>query len=104
VPVAPEESAAPPEMNMEKTLSGYKKPKTQETVDKLPKTYQQAPLQIPPIFDGSQMLVFGLFKNNIPTGVHISAKSPDGPLTMDIPVSSDSLENTFHFPYNLLLL
>jgi len=85
-PVA-KESGTPPEVNMEKTLTGYKKPKEQETVDKLPKTYQQAPVQIPPIFDGSQMLVLGLFQNEIPTGVHISGKSPDGPLTLDIPVS-----------------
>lgn len=42
---------------------------------------KQAPKRIPPVHDGSQLLVFGMFRGNIPTAAVITAKSLDGELT-----------------------
>jgi hypothetical protein len=50
--------------------------------------FSQAPKNIPPIFDGNQLVVFGMFPldHDKPTGVKIIANSPDGPLSLEIPV------------------
>ena len=64
-----------------------------------PDTAVASPIQVPekisPVFDGSQLLVFGVFQSSIPTGVTITAESPDGPLSLNIKLEvSSSLELT----------
>ena len=80
VPSPPENSSALMAVNTEKTLMGYGKPAK--------KYYRQAPEKIPPIFDGSQLLIFGVFENpdEIVTGCTITADSPDGLLSIYIQV------------------
>ena len=82
-------------VNKIKSLIGYGKPKEGEEVTKTEaspteatkKSYRQAPEKIPPVFDGSQLLVFGIFESGEkPTGATIVADSPDGPLSIDIEV------------------
>jgi len=84
----PETSA---NLNRKKSLFGSKKPVNQETSKKELKQqskYFQAPKEIPPIFDGSQLLVVGVFPNTrIPTGMKITAQTPDGPLSLELLVT-----------------
>ena len=93
----PEKSSPPAPVNTEKTLMGYGKTveapaekSTAASSESVPtkKPYRQAPERIPPIFDGSQLLVFGVFENpdEKPTGCTITAESPDGPLSVEIQV------------------
>ncbi|CAL8104254.1 unnamed protein product [Orchesella dallaii] len=75
-------------VNKEKTLMGYNKP-----IEPVPESrieYKQSPKQIPPIHDGSQLLVFGLFHRECPSGVVITALSPDGPLTIRLEHSDEN--------------
>ncbi len=83
----------PIELNKNKTLTGYNKPINSEV--KHPE-FSQSPKNIPPIFDGNQLVVFGMFSpdHDKPTGVKIIANSPDGPLSLEIPVSVASKTNT----------
>lgn len=79
-------------LNREKTLLGYNKPiedsslTTETAASPEPPKNKQSPKRIPPVYDGSQMLVFGLFKDEIPKAVTIKAQSPDGPLSVRIEV------------------
>ena len=75
-------------INTEKTLLGYGKPvKGNENVTARDQTYKQVPEKIPPIYDGSQLLVFRIFgPGEMPTGVNITAESPDGPLSIQVEV------------------
>ena len=82
-PTAQDSKALLPK-NTSKTLLGYGKPlEPGSEGNSSIKSYRQAPEKISPVFDGSQLLVFGLFLNmeEKPTGVTITADSPDGPLT-----------------------
>jgi len=73
-------------INQVKTLLSYGKPFSAEKA-KSPKTYKQIPDEISQIFDGDQLVVFGVFPTNeVPTGVEIVAESPDGPLSININV------------------
>lgn len=77
-----------PVLNKMKTLLGYNKPietDNELTSDSLPRV-EQSPETIPPVFDGSQLLVFGLFRNDCPKSVLITAQSPDGPLSARVEV------------------
>ncbi|CAG7721881.1 unnamed protein product [Allacma fusca] len=86
-------------INKEKTLMGYGKPVETETVEKssavlndaapVKKSYLQAPEKVPPIFDGSQLVILGVFDNpeEKPTGAVITADSPDGPLSVQLELS-----------------
>ncbi|XP_035700370.1 von Willebrand factor A domain-containing protein DDB_G0292740 [Folsomia candida] len=88
-------SATSVELNPEKTLFGYNKPLQPEIIKE--KTFSQSPKNIPPIFDGQQMVVFGIFHPGVdkPSGVMITANSPDGPLTLNISMSdANVLGNT----------
>lgn len=76
-----------PQLNKEKTLLGYNKPMEVDSHSHSPPKNRQSPRRIPPVYDGSQLLVFGLFKEDIPKGATISAKSPDGPLSIKVEVS-----------------
>ncbi len=86
----PEKKEVP--INKEKTLLGYNKPiedscsTTETTASPEPPKNKQSPKRIPPVYDGSQLLVFGLFKDKIPKAVTIKAQSPDGPLSIRIEV------------------
>lgn len=48
--------------------------------------YQQSPKRIPPVHDGSQLIIFGLFKDKVPHSATLTAKSPDGELTLRVEV------------------
>ncbi|CAL8104245.1 unnamed protein product [Orchesella dallaii] len=75
-------------VNKEKTLMGYNKP-----IEPVPESgvgYKQSPKKIPPIHGGSQLLVFGLFHAECPSGVVITALSPDGPLTIRLEHSDEN--------------
>lgn len=56
------------------------------------KSWKQAPRKIPPVHDGSQMLIFALFTGQQPKSVTIKAQSPDGPLTIKVDVRTFKLE------------
>lgn len=58
-----------PVLNKKKTLLGYNKPIESDslTPESSPKI-KQSPKRIPPVYDGSQLLVFGLFKNYCESG------------------------------------
>lgn len=88
-------SATSVELNPEKTLFGYNKPLQPEIIKE--KTFSQSPKNIPPIFDGQQMVVFGIFHPGVdkPSGVMITANSPDGPLTLNISVRAKDCINLF---------
>lgn len=73
-----------PVLNKEKTLLGYNKPIEPDTKTVIRK---QSPKRIPPVYDGSQMLVFGLFNDECPKYVIIKAQSPDGQLTIKVEVT-----------------
>lgn len=88
--LAPVEQQPTPVLNKKKTLLGYNKPiESKESLNKasFPKI-RQSPKRIPPVYDGSQLLVFGLFRNDeCPKSVLITAQSPDGPLTVRVEVT-----------------
>ena len=55
-----------PEVQAEKTLLGYKKPKAEPEVS----STGQAPFMIPPIYDGHRLLAYRLFDHKeVPTGM-----------------------------------
>ncbi len=56
-PLQLQEGPVMPELEKKKTLLGYMKPKVQNGVPR----EGQAPLAIPPVFDGSRLLVYKLF-------------------------------------------
>lgn len=89
---------AAPVINKEKTLLGYNKPVEPESGQQA-KSHQQSPKNIPPVYDGSQLLVFGMFHDKLPTAVLIKAQSPDGPLTLKIEV----LDQCFVLIYYILM-
>lgn len=82
-----EEKEAPP-LNKTKTLLGYNKPMEPDSITVKPiQKIRQSPQKIPTVFDGSQMLVFGLFTGSeCPTSALVTAQSPDGPLTVRVEV------------------
>lgn len=77
-----------PVLNKTKTLLGYNKPIESDslTITESRPKIRQSPKIIPPVYDGSQLLVFGLFQNECPKYVLIRAQSPDGPLTVKVEV------------------
>lgn len=77
-------SQPPPVLNKEKTLVGYNKPI--EPATDVEEVFIQAPRKIPAVFDGNQLVVFGVFPKDKPTGAIITAESPDGPLILNIEV------------------
>jgi len=82
--------AQPVQINLEKTRlrSGKALPSTSGAEAESPKsTYSQVPKRVAPIYDGSQLLVFGLFSSELPSAATITAQSPDGPLSIKIQVS-----------------
>ena len=78
-----------PEVETQKTLLGYNKPKVSEEQKKILQLQGQAPIRIQPIYDGSRLLVYHLFsdkESTIPTGVTVMATTPDGPLSVQLPI------------------
>ena len=78
-----------PEIETQKTLLGFMKPKKSSNAKKVLHLDGQAPLKIPPIYDGSRLLVYHLFLENettIPKSVTINAKTPDGLLSVELPI------------------
>lgn len=47
----------------------------------------QAPKVLPPIFEGTLLLVYGFLKSSSPTTVTLSAKSSLGPISFSIPIN-----------------
>jgi len=80
-----------PELETSKTLLGFMKPKMTEKSEskKVLSLRGQAPLRIPPVYDGTRLLVYRLFEaedGKLPTMVKITAQTPDGPLSVELPV------------------
>ncbi|CAL8143672.1 unnamed protein product [Orchesella dallaii] len=75
-------------INKVKTLLGYNKPL--ESVSQSTTGNKQSPKRIPPVYDGSQLLVFGLFNSECPSSVVMKALSPDGPLTITVEHSTEN--------------
>jgi len=78
-----------PEIETRRTLLGFMKAK--KTSPKLLQLQGPAPLKIPPIYDGSRLLVYHLFSEKvktIPKSVTITANTPDGPLSVDLTISN----------------
>ena len=48
----------------------------------------QAPVRIPPVFAGGRLTVYGFVKGARPSNVRLTATSPSGPLSFDVPVSA----------------
>ena len=67
-------------------------PETSQPDDKeLFSPYGQAPMTIPPIFDGQRLLAYRLFnkEEGKPVWVRIVAESPDGPLSIEIDITGN---------------
>jgi len=80
-----------PELEKSKTLLGFMKPKKTEKngAKKVLSLNGQAPIRIPPIYDGTRLLVYRLFAAKdqaLPTKVKITAQTPDGPLSVDLSI------------------
>ena len=87
-----------PELETKPTLLGYMKPKPprpMEATEKKLSRFSQAPAQIPPIYDGTRLLVYKLFhpESGVPKSVKITALTPDGPLSVEIPIEEKSYLN-----------
>ncbi len=82
-----------PKVETKKTLLGYMKPKPDKSVP----TTGQAPLVLPPVYDGSRLLVYRLFgKEERPTAAKVTADTPDGPLEAEIRLEeSGRIEGNF---------
>lgn len=103
IPVVVKPDPKPVIINKEKTLVGYNKPIEPEADEDVEIIFdgatvaweeiqwkkKQSPKKIPPVHDGCQMVVFGMFKNDCPKSVSIKAESPDGPLTIKVELSPD---------------
>jgi len=87
-----------PELETSRTLMGFMKPKKAKKCEakKVISLHGQAPLRIPPIYDGTRLLVYRLFaaKDEVmPTKVEITAQAPDGPLSVDLPIEKSCFLN-----------
>jgi Ca-activated chloride channel family protein len=51
----------------------------------------QAPLDVPPVFAGSRLLVYGFTRGARPTAVRLSATSPSGPQSFEVPIGAAPL-------------
>jgi len=91
-----------PKLNTEKTLLGYGKP-IETPHDESKVIFNQVPEKIPPIYDGTQLLVFGLFESSLPTGVRITAESPDGPLSIEVKVNGGTSYPLISCQYYLVM-
>jgi len=82
-----------PEVETKPTLLGFMKPSPK--IAKKLSSFGQAPNQIPPIYDGTRLLAFRLFspESGVPRSVKIEAQTPDGPLSVEIPVDEKSFLN-----------
>lgn len=78
--------------SMVRSLLGYVSPNASST-PKARILCHQAPYHVPPIFDNTHFLVYGMFDgaaaHQLPRAVKISAKSPDGPLTVELPLEAE---------------
>ncbi|XP_037026786.1 von Willebrand factor A domain-containing protein 5A-like [Bradysia coprophila] len=90
-------------LNKTKTLLGYNKPiESDELTSETSPRIKQSPEKIPPVFDGSQLIVFGLFKNDCPKSVLITAQSPDGPLTVRVEHSPSNVQGDVRLLFHRL--
>jgi hypothetical protein len=84
------DGAFEPELEKKRTLLGFMKPKKE--TKRVLRLDGQAPIRIPPIYDGTRLLVYRLFAADaVPKTVKITAQTPDGPLSVDLPVEEKSL-------------
>eukprot|EP00095_Tigriopus_kingsejongensis_P011133 maker-scaffold1161_size58349-snap-gene-0.8 protein:Tk11133 transcript:maker-scaffold1161_size58349-snap-gene-0.8-mRNA-1 annotation:"hypothetical protein DAPPUDRAFT_309817" len=85
-----ESTPVAPEVVTEKTLLGFMKPKEPEG-QAIP-VLGQCPFVIPPVFDGTRLLAYRLFgADEKPKKVTITAKTPSGPLSVDLDVVKEVL-------------
>lgn len=83
-------------INKLKTTFGYNKPAESASTSENIKCDGfsigiQTPKHISPIYNGSQLLAFGIYKDKVPIEVRFKAKSPDGPISDTISVSFNQL-------------
>jgi len=70
------------------SLLSYTSPSAKEQ----PVIIKQAPFIIPPIFDRNHFRVYCIFTGDkLPTSVTVIAESPDGPLTVELPVNENNI-------------
>jgi Ca-activated chloride channel family protein len=50
----------------------------------------QAPTTVPPVFANGRLTLYGFVKGNLPSSVRLTATSPSGPLTFDVPIPEAS--------------
>ena len=91
------------ELETKKTLLGYMKPtKTEKRGDKdniNHEMFGQVPTNVPPIFDGSRLLLYHIFETEcpIPNNVTITAETPDGSLSAEIVIDESNILDTGNF-------
>ena len=61
---------------------------TDVKVDWIGADVTQAPAKVPPIFADRRLLVYGFCRDARPTAVRLSANSPSGPLTFEVPLDA----------------
>jgi hypothetical protein len=60
---------------------------TDVAVDWVDGEVTQAPLQVPPVFAGRELLLYGLVTKARPRAVRLTASSPSGPIVSEVPLS-----------------
>ena len=93
-PPAPAPAPAAPTGQIVGSLMGYLDPPAQKPkAPPEPKAEVfQAPYVVPPVFDSQHFLIYGMFsENKPPSSVKISARSPDGPLEVELPVDGEKI-------------
>ena len=83
---APAPAPAAPSGAIVRSLLGYVSP--QASAPPAPRAeVHQAPFEVPPIFDSQHFLIYAMYGDaTLPATVIITAESPDGPLTVELPV------------------
>ena len=76
------------EVETKKTLFGFGKPKNKVKFS----VKSQVPSKVPPIYDGSRLILYKKLDKNLDIGeeITIKAKTPEGDLEHSLPITSDS--------------
>ena len=82
-----------------RSLLGYESPSASKppllggSVDEQRVEVHQAPFNVPPVFHLQHFLIYGMYPKNkkLPSSVKVTAQSPDGPLSVELPVDLSKL-------------
>uniref|UniRef100_A0A7S4NVN2 von Willebrand factor A domain-containing protein 5A n=1 Tax=Paramoeba aestuarina TaxID=180227 RepID=A0A7S4NVN2_9EUKA len=79
-------SSSGPQGSIVMSLLGYTSPEA--SAPPAPRVeVHQAPFRVPPLFDSQHFVIYAMYSDNKPpSSVKITAESPDGPLTVELPV------------------